>query len=46
MTILALLVSACWVWNLHPIVEVWNAAKTQDFVIVTRDADFEEQSLV
>ena len=27
-------------------VEVWNAAKTQDFVIVTRDADFEELSLV
>ena len=22
-------------------VEVWNAAKSQDFVIVTRDADFE-----
>lgn len=27
-------------------VEVWNAAKAQDFVIVTRDADFEELSLV
>ena len=27
-------------------VEVWNTAKQQDFVIVTRDADFEELSLV
>ena len=27
-------------------VEVWKAAKAQDFVIVTRDADFEELSLV
>lgn len=27
-------------------VEVWNTAKTQDFVIVTRDAGFEELSLV
>ncbi len=27
-------------------VDVWNAAKNQDFVIVTRDADFEELSLV
>jgi len=27
-------------------VEVWNTAKNQDFVIVTRDADFEELSLV
>jgi predicted nuclease of predicted toxin-antitoxin system len=26
--------------------EVWNAAKAQGFVIVTRDADFEELSLV
>ena len=26
--------------------EVWNAAKNQEFVIVTRDADFEELSLV
>jgi predicted nuclease of predicted toxin-antitoxin system len=26
--------------------EVWQAAKDQDFVIVTRDADFEELSLV
>ncbi len=26
--------------------ELWNFAKTQDFVIVTRDADFEELSLV
>ena len=25
---------------------VWQAAKSQDFVIVTRDADFEEFSLV
>ena len=27
-------------------VEVWNTAKAQDYVIVTRDADFEELSLV
>ena len=27
-------------------VEVWHVAKNQDFVIVTRDADFEELSLV
>ena len=27
-------------------VDVWNTAKAQDFVIVTRDADFEELSLV
>ncbi len=27
-------------------VDVWNAAKSQGFVIVTRDADFEELSLV
>ena len=26
--------------------EVWNKAKSLDFVIVTRDADFEELSLV
>jgi predicted nuclease of predicted toxin-antitoxin system len=26
--------------------KVWQAAKDQDFVIVTRDADFEELSLV
>jgi len=26
--------------------EVWQAAKDQGFVIVTRDADFEELSLV
>ena len=27
-------------------VEVWNTANSQDFVTVTRDADFEELSLV
>ena len=27
-------------------VQVWNTAKSQGFVIVTRDADFEELSLV
>ena len=26
--------------------DIWQAAKEQDFVIVTRDADFEELSLV